>query len=66
MKMQISMIYIFIEKREIVSSNRKGDPSIYKISIEIDYSLTSNGQVVLQNEISNKLHTIISMTNLIY
>ena len=42
------------KKREIVSSNRKGDPSIYKISIEINYSLTSNGQVVLQNEISKQ------------
>ena len=39
------------KNKEIVSSSREGDPSIYKISIKLKYSLIENNQIILNNEI---------------
>ena len=39
------------KKREIVSSNREGDPTIFKITIKLKYNLRENDQIVLSNEI---------------
>ena len=39
------------KKREIVSSNREGDPKIFKIKIELKYNLKENDQIILSREI---------------
>ena len=40
--------------REILSSDTKGDPSIYKLNIFVKYELKENELVVLKNEISKQ------------
>ena len=45
-------IFILSEKkREIVSSNREGDPTIFKIIVKLRYSIKENNQIILSNEI---------------
>ena len=43
----------FVSKlnKDIVSSNKKGDPTIYKISINLNYNLKKDNNVVFKNEI---------------
>tara|TARA_Y100001970_G_scaffold234686_1_gene293223 strand:- start:86 stop:544 length:459 start_codon:yes stop_codon:yes gene_type:complete len=40
-----------IKNKEIVSSNSRGDPTIYKLNIILDYSIKDNGEVILSNKI---------------
>ncbi len=45
-------IYFTTRKiRETVSSNRKGDPKIYRIKIKLTYNLIENNKIILKNEI---------------
>ena len=43
----------FVSKlnKDIVSSNKKGDPTIYKISINLNYNLKKDNNIVFKNEI---------------
>ena len=38
-------------KKDIVASNKKGDPTIYKISINLNYNLKKDNNIVFKNEI---------------
>ncbi len=40
-----------IKDKKIVSSNKKGDPTIYKLNITVDYILQKNGEIILNNKI---------------
>ena len=42
--------------KEIVSSNENGDPTIYKIKIIINYSLSQNNQILLTNKIEKQVN----------
>ena len=43
----------FVSKlnKDIVASNKKGDPTIYKISINLNYNLKKDNNIVFKNEI---------------
>ena len=42
--------------KEIVSSNENGDPTIYKIKIILNYSLSQNNQILLTNKIVKQVN----------
>ena len=42
--------------KEIVSSNENGDPTIYKIKIIINYSLSQNNQILLTDKIVKQVN----------
>tara|TARA_B100000963_G_scaffold113716_1_gene98977 strand:+ start:3343 stop:3801 length:459 start_codon:yes stop_codon:yes gene_type:complete len=45
-------LYILSKKnKEIVSSNKKGDPTIYKLNIIVDYYLVQNEIIIFKNKI---------------
>ncbi len=45
-------LYILSKKeKETVSSNKKGDPNIYKLIITVDYNLQQNGVIIFKNKI---------------
>ena len=37
--------------KDIVASNKKGDPTIYKINISLNYKLKSDNSIIFENEI---------------
>ena len=41
--------------KEILSSNEKGDPTVYKIQINISYILFEKNKNILENEISKQI-----------
>ena len=43
-----------MKDKKIVSSNKKGDPTIYKLNITVDYILQKNGEIILNNKILKK------------
>ena len=50
----INNYQIFFESKlskDIVASNKKGDPTIYKISINLNYNLKKNNKIIFENEI---------------
>ena len=40
--------------KDIVASNKKGDPTIYKININLNYNLKKNNKIIFENEISKQ------------
>ena len=44
------------DEKEIVSSNENGDPTIFKIKIIINYSLSQNNQIILTNKIVKQVN----------
>ena len=40
--------------KEIISSDSKGDPKIYKIKIYIEYIVSNNGETILENNTNNQ------------
>tara|TARA_Y100001980_G_C14473856_1_gene253538 strand:- start:228 stop:686 length:459 start_codon:yes stop_codon:yes gene_type:complete len=48
---------IFTSKnfKEIVSSNEKGDPTIFKIEIMVEYKIIKNSKIILLNEIRKQV-----------
>ena len=44
------------DEKEIVSSNENGDPTIFKIKIIINYSLSQNNQIILSNKIVKQVN----------
>ncbi len=40
--------------KEIFSSNAKGDPTIYKLRINVTYAVKEKGQIILENNISKQ------------
>ena len=50
----INNYQIFFEttlKKDIVASNKKGDPTIYNISINLNYNLKKDNKIIFENEI---------------
>ena len=50
----INNYQIFFEttlKKNIVASNKKGDPTIYRISINLNYNLKKDNKIIFENEI---------------
>ena len=41
--------------KEIVSSNEKGDPTIFKIEIMVEYKIIKNSKIILFNEIRKQV-----------
>ncbi len=41
--------------KEIFSSNEKGDPTIYKLRIDVDYAVKEKNQIILSNNISKQM-----------
>ena len=43
----------FVSKlnKDIVASNKKGDPTIYKITINLNYNLKKDNNIIFENEI---------------
>ena len=49
-------LYFFTEKnKEVVSSNAKGDPTIYKITIDLDYFIKKSGEIIFEENIKKNL-----------
>tara|TARA_B100000886_G_C20154084_1_gene379274 strand:- start:154 stop:603 length:450 start_codon:yes stop_codon:yes gene_type:complete len=45
-----------IQNKEIISSDSKGDPKIYKINVQVEYKVFNNGETILENN-TNKQFT---------
>ena len=43
------------KKKEAISSNNKGDPMIFKITVNLDYKLFRNDEAFLENQISKEI-----------
>ncbi len=43
-----------IKNKEIVSSNTRGDPTIFRLNIIVDYNLKQNGEIIYKNKISKQ------------
>ena len=43
------------KKKEAISSNNKGDPMIFKITVNLDYKLFKNDEAFLENQISKEI-----------
>ena len=39
------------KEKKTISSNKKGDPAIYKINITLNYNLKKDGKILINNEI---------------
>ena len=39
------------QKKDIIASNKKGDPTIYKISISLNYNIKKDNSVIFDNQI---------------
>tara|TARA_B100000963_G_C22467560_1_gene598587 strand:+ start:218 stop:676 length:459 start_codon:yes stop_codon:yes gene_type:complete len=46
-----NIIFISEKYKDIISSNKKGDPTIYRIRINVKYNLIENNKIILKNEI---------------
>ena len=42
------------QKKEIISSNIKGDPKIYKINVQVEYKVSNNDKTILENSINKQ------------
>ena len=43
------------KKKEAISSNNKGDPMIFKITVNLNYKLFRNDEAFLENQISKEI-----------
>ena len=43
-------------KKEVVSSNESGDPTIFKIKIIVNYSLSKDGNIIFTNKIIKQVN----------
>ena len=49
-------IYFFTKKnKEIIASNRKGDPTIYKINISLNYEISDDYNIIIKNQLSKQV-----------
>ena len=44
-----------IKKREIVTSDTKGDPKIYKLILNLKYEISKNGELVTQDKLEKQI-----------
>ena len=45
-------LYFFTKKeKELISSNKKGDPTIFKLNVNLNYKIKQNGKIILENEL---------------
>ena len=40
-----------VKDKKIISSNKKGDPTIYKITVNLKYKIMQNNKAIIENEI---------------
>tara|TARA_Y100001935_G_C17022132_1_gene368319 strand:- start:37 stop:489 length:453 start_codon:yes stop_codon:yes gene_type:complete len=52
--MKYDLKFETVKLKEIVSSNEKGDPTVYKIKIDTSYTLIKNNKNILENKISKQ------------
>ena len=52
---EFDLYFLTKKEKEIVSSNEKGDPTIFKIEILLDYTLKKNNFVILSNTIQKQV-----------
>ncbi len=43
------------KKREVVTSDTKGDPEIYKLEINLDYQVFKDGKQIIEDQISKQI-----------
>ena len=43
-----------IQNKEIISSDSKGDPKIYKINVQVEYKVSNNDKTILENSINKQ------------
>ena len=41
-------------EKSVVSSNEKGDPTIFNLNIDLEYKITDEGKVIIKNKISKQ------------
>ena len=41
-------------EKSVVSSNEKGDPTIFNLNIDLEYEITDEDKVIIKNKISKK------------
>ncbi|MDC3163690.1 hypothetical protein OA617_00445 [Candidatus Pelagibacter sp.] len=44
------------DQKEIVSSNENGDPTVFKIKVIVNYSLSKNNKIIFTNEIVKQVN----------
>ena len=56
MEMKI-IIYILklLKRKEIVTSDTKGDPKIYKLIINLEYQVDHNGEKIIDDQINKQI-----------
>ena len=52
---EYDLYFLTNKEKEIVSSNEKGDPTIFKIEIYLDYTLKKNNIVIFSNTIQKQV-----------
>ncbi len=52
---EYDLYFLTNKEKEIVSSNEKGDPTIFKIEIYLDYRLKKNNIVIFSNTIQKQV-----------
>ena len=40
--------------KTVVSSNEKGDPTIFNLNIDLEYEITDQGKIIIKNKISKQ------------
>ncbi len=40
-----------VKDKKVISSNKKGDPTIYKITVKLKYKIMQNNKAIIENEI---------------
>ena len=55
-----------VKLKELLSSNEKGDPTVYQLKIDTSYLLLKKKKIFWLTKYQNKLFIIISMINLNY
>ena len=40
-----------VKDKKVISSNKKGDPTIYKITVKLKYKIMQNDKAIIENEI---------------
>ena len=48
---QTIKFFFNLKKKKIISSDKKGDPTIYKIIVKLKYNIEQSDKIILKNEI---------------
>lgn len=47
--------FLSMKEKNVISSNNKGDPIIFKITINLNYKVLKNSETILKNNISKEI-----------